>query len=92
MKHIDFEGSNKTLTKPEGWTDEQCSSLKVHNDGEKTISCWQLTVWERIKLLFTGKIWLWVWYGNTSPPVCVDIENPFKENKNGEDELQSRTS
>jgi hypothetical protein len=26
--------------------------------GERTISCWQLSLWERVKLLFTGRLWL----------------------------------
>jgi hypothetical protein len=84
MESIDFKESNKTLTKPEDWTDEECQSLKVYNDGKHSISCWKPTIIERIKLLFTGKIWVFVWYGNTSPPICIDVNYPFKEVKNNE--------
>ncbi len=28
--------------------------------GERTISCWHLSLWERVKLLFTGRLWLLV--------------------------------
>lgn len=30
MKPVDFEGSNITFTKPQGWTDEQCGSLRAY--------------------------------------------------------------
>lgn len=78
MKPIKFKESNKILNKPEGWTDKQCSPLHVHNDGRYSISCWAPTILERIKLLFTGRVWLWVCSGNTQPPVIVDFKFPFK--------------
>ena len=40
-----------------------------------TISCWGLSWKERFMLLFSGKVWLWVW-GN-HPPVLVDAGYPF---------------
>lgn len=81
MKPVDFKESNIPLAKPSNTTDEQCGSLNVYTDGEYCISCWKPTLKERIKILFNGKIWLWVWSGKTQPPVCVDAKKPFKKTK-----------
>jgi len=81
VKPISFKEQTKILKKPEGVKDDECSELPVWNeDKQRCISLWKANMFERIKFLFTGKIWLWVWYGQSQPPVCVEIENPFKEN------------
>lgn len=72
MKPIDFPQANKNLLKPEGWTDEQCGSLPVFTDGTQCISCWQPTWKERVAILLFGKMWLYVWSGQTQPPVALD--------------------
>jgi hypothetical protein len=80
MNPISFKEQTKILNKPEGMTDKECSPLPVWNgDGKRCISCWKGNLKERILFLFTGKIWLWVWYGQTQPLVCVDIIHPFKK-------------
>lgn len=82
MKHINFEESNKTLQKPKGMTDEECSPLHVHTTGVECISCWhEKSLKERLKFLFTGNVWLWVWSGQTQPPVCLDLKSPFTGSK-----------
>lgn len=73
MEPIDFSGSNKTLIKPMGLTDEECGSLPVFTDGTTCLSCWKLSFKERINALFFGKAWLWVWSGKTQPPVKIEI-------------------
>jgi len=78
MEPINFPESNLKLIKPQGMTDEDCGSLHVFNQEDQYISCWKPDFWDRLSILFTGKIWLWVWGGNTSPPVCVTAINPFK--------------
>lgn len=52
MLPVDFPEKNFVYTKPEGWTDEQCSDLAVWkgnvaideagNTAPAIISCWQL--------------------------------------------------
>ena len=80
MKPISFKEQTKILNKPEGMTDKECSPLPVWNgDGQRCISCWKANLKERLLFLFTGKMWLWIWYGQTQPPVCVDIMHPFKK-------------
>ncbi len=73
MKPIDFAGSNKTLTKPEGWTDEECSSLPIYTDGKACYSVWKMNWRERLRALISGKMSLWVHSGPTQPPVALQI-------------------
>ena len=58
MKPIKFKESNITLAKDQ----PEYQQLPIHRDGKdnegKVTSCWKLSRWERIKLLFTGKLWL----------------------------------
>lgn len=72
MIPIRFEQANKDLLKPEGWTDEECGSLPVFNDGKVCISCWHPSWRERISILVYGNIWLWVHSGHTQPPVALE--------------------
>lgn len=68
---VKFPEANLNLTKPGNMTDEQCGSLWVYTNGEQCISRWRLTFWQRIKLLFTGHIWMSVYSGHTQPPVAL---------------------
>lgn len=79
MKPIEFEEQNKILTKPEGWTDEQCISLHCFCDDERVISRWQMTWRERLIALFTGKMWVSVISGRTSPPILPMFDSPFEK-------------
>lgn len=76
---VDFEESNKLLTKPPGMTDEECGPLPVFNDGQQSISCWQLPWRDRLRVLFTGKIWLGVCMGITQPPVFISARKLFQK-------------
>ena len=75
MQPVKFKESNKVLQKPPGMTDKECGSLPVWNDGTKSISCWQMTWIERLKALLYGRIWLWVYFGPTQPPVALSVES-----------------
>lgn len=77
MYPIEFKESNRTLTKPEGMTDEECKELPVHNDGKESISCWKGTLLDRVRFLVTGKMWLIVLSGRTQPPVALRTDYPF---------------
>jgi len=84
MQPISFKESNKTLGKPQGWTDEQCSPLPVFSDGKQCISLWKPTIKERLSILFFGRVWLWVWTGATQPPVSIEGKKKvFKEVSDG---------
>lgn len=69
MKPIDFPERNKVYGKDQkeyqplyAFTDD---TVIKDEEGDKwkdpqgnTVSCWSLSFWERIRLLFTGKIWV----------------------------------
>jgi hypothetical protein len=57
MKPIKFKYANKVYgeKQPEY---QPLHVLKLDNPLGEVISCWKLTRWERIKVLFTGKVWL----------------------------------
>ncbi len=83
MKPIEFPEANKTLVKPQGMTDEECGPLPVFNDGQQSISCWKMTWRERLAALFFGRVWLFVYFGETQPPVQLEaMETVFKKVKN----------
>lgn len=76
MKPINFKESTIELKKPESMTDNECSSLFIHqSDTGDCISCWTVPFWKRLKFLFHGKIWLGVHSGKTQPPVWLDCTN-----------------
>ena len=86
MLPIDFPERNFVYTKPEGWTEEQCSDLPVWkgpvqlddqgNTAPAVISCWKLSKEDMEIIQKTGCIWLSV-TGNGQPPVSLFTENPF---------------
>ena len=73
MKPTTFKESNKTLLRPDNMTDEECSSLDVYVDGKKCLSCWRMSIRERICALIVGKVWVWVLSGNTQPPIALEV-------------------
>jgi hypothetical protein len=73
MKPTDFPFANKTLQKPQGWTDEECSPLPVFTDGALCISCWQMSWKERLSALIFGKLWIRIYSGPTQPPILPEI-------------------
>ena len=79
MKPIDFPQSTKVLQKPSNMTDKECSPLHVWSDGKQCVSCWKPTFMERMKILFTGKVWIGVMSGNTQPPIFVAGESVFEK-------------
>jgi hypothetical protein len=76
MTPTPFKQQNIMLTAPANMTEEECSSLPVWSGASEgvqyTISCWRLSLWERIKFMFHGNVWLYVWAGGrTQPPVAL---------------------
>lgn len=83
---IAFPEANRTLSKPAGMTDDQCSSLHVWTDGSHCWSKWRLTWRERLGVLCRGHVWLGVRSGATQPPVCVTAIFPFDYSEVAEEE------
>ena len=73
---VPFPQVNFTYTKPEGMTDQECGSLPCFKGETFTVSCWQLTPRDRLRVLFGGKLWLMLMMDG-HPPVCITPESPF---------------
>lgn len=86
MNPTKFKQANTELQAPKGMAN--CELLPVFRYSDKEtkstvyLSCWKLTLKERLLIMLTGKAWLWVWQW-THPPVAIVVENPFgtKEDK-----------
>ena len=79
LNPIKFNEANKNLTRPENMMEKECGDLWVFNDGKVCISCWEISFWQRIKLLFYGKVWLSILSGKTQPPVKIECANTIFE-------------
>lgn len=75
MTPIPFREQNITYNPPEGMEDK-CEALPAFRGEGQVISCWHLTLWERIKLLLTGRLWFSV-IGNGQPPIWLGVDCPF---------------
>lgn len=75
MKPIEFPEHNAVLAKDQ----PQYQPLPVFRDQfGLVVSCWKLTRWERIKLLFTGRLWLMqLTFGEPLQPQLPQLESPF---------------
>lgn len=57
MKPIEFEHQNTVYAKDQPQY-QPLPALKIDSENGEVISCWSLSFKERIKVLFTGKIWM----------------------------------
>jgi hypothetical protein len=76
MKPTGFKESNATFAEDQ----EEYLPLPVHKrmDEEGTVvSCWKLSFFERLKVLFTGRVWYSVWtFGGPLQPQLPSIDKP----------------
>ena len=87
MEAIEFEEVNAVL-KAQG-----CNDLPAHYNGENIIFCWKLSLWERAKLLFTGRIWHLIWSRQcVIQPVCLTVEKPFEESTKKKENSNAKSS
>ena len=81
MKPILFRLANQTLTAQPGakYSDNvsSVSSLPTWSDGEQCVSCWKLTIRERLAALLFGRVWLAVLSGRSQPPVCIQASREY---------------
>ena len=79
MKPIEFKQQNKVYAKDQ----KPYLPLPVYEDSEqggRVFHCWKLTFWERIKILFTGKLWINVLnFGQPLQPIRPMIDCPFED-------------
>jgi hypothetical protein len=78
MNPIKFKEHNKVYAENQ----EEYLPLPVYEDGEqggRVFHCWELTFRERIKMLFTGKLWISVLnFGRPLQPIMPMVDSPFK--------------
>jgi hypothetical protein len=73
---IPWHGQNKLFTTPKGEEKDRVLPLPVFNNGNVSVSCWQLTKEELADIIQNnGKIYLAVFFGNKQPPVFVGSED-----------------
>lgn len=76
---IPWHGTNKILQAPAHEDKQRVGDLHVFNNGNVTVSCWQLTDEELIDLVQNGgKIYLGVLFGKSQPPVFVGTEDSVR--------------
>ena len=75
MKPIKFKEANLVLAENQ----PEYLTLPAWRGGDGTvISCWKLTRRERMKLLFTGRIWLrTLTFHKPLQPQRLDVDRPF---------------
>jgi hypothetical protein len=77
MKPIEFSGSNVIFAKDQ----KPYLPLPAYQDdiqGGRIFHCWQLSFRERIKILFTGRLWINVLNFHQPPqPIKPMVDNPF---------------
>lgn len=74
MKPVEFPEVNKRWG--EGQPEYQV--LPAYSDSRVTIACWQMTWRERLKVLFTGRIWCRLMnFGGPLTPSLLEVDSPF---------------
>jgi hypothetical protein len=79
MKPIKFRGMNVTFAEnqPE-YLPLPALVADMENGGQNVISCWKLTWWERITVLFTGVMWInSLKFDHALQPVLPETTRPF---------------
>lgn len=78
MKPIYFKEHNKVYAKNQ----KQYFTLPVYEDevqGGRAFHCWKLSFLERVRILFSGKLWINVLnFNKPLQPIKPMINNPFR--------------
>jgi hypothetical protein len=82
MNPIEFKGQTAVLGKNQPY---RPLPVHINRDGGNypVTSCWKLTFRERVKLLFTGRLWLQqLTFGKLLQPQLPSLEKPFENEVN----------
>jgi len=78
MKPIKFKESNITFAKDQP---EYIPLPAFKSEDGRIISCWELSFKERVKVLFTGRMWLsLLTFNKPLQPIKIQVEYPFEQN------------
>ena len=73
MENIKFDESNIVIAKDQ----DEFKALWAYMDDEVTVSCYKLTLKERLKILFNGK--LWIGQANFGRTLQAQLPSVYKE-------------
>lgn len=74
MKPVTFKEVNTVFAKDQPQYRPLPAYVHIAGMGE-VVSCWRLTFWERLKLLFTGRVWLSLaMFGKPLTPSLVSVD------------------
>ena len=74
MKPVEFPQQNATLAEDQ----PEYLPLPVCIIGDEVISCWRFSFWERVKVLFYGRLWLrQLSFGKPLQPQLPEVDNPI---------------
>ncbi len=85
MKPIDFREANKTLGKSIDTNDYGIRPLRVYTDGRQCISCWRMSLKERLSALLFGRVWVDMLTGGTQPPIWAACTKPVFVKQTGDE-------
>ena len=78
MKLIKFKECNIVFA--ENQPEYQQMPALIFKDKGEVVSCWKLSIAEKFKILFTGRIWISVLtFNRPLQPLLVMVSKPFKE-------------
>jgi hypothetical protein len=80
MRPIPFKYANAQLNPPDADYSADVASvspLPIWTNGEQCVSCWKMSLWERIVALFVGRVWLAVLSGYRQPPVSLTVARTY---------------
>ena len=80
MKPVQFEYSNKVLQPGRRKYSANVTGvdpLPVWTDGEQCISCWQMSLRERLSALLFGRVWLALLSGSTQHPAYIQASRDY---------------
>ena len=73
MGPIDFPERTRLV----GLEQPEYETLPAYVDGQETVSCWRLTIRERLRFLFSGRLWLrQLNHGEPLQPQCLQLDKP----------------
>lgn len=69
-----FKESNITFTRPANMPN--VGDLPAYRNRKQIISCWKASFADRLRILFTGNVWIGI-MGQVQPPIWVEGKVPF---------------
>lgn len=77
MKPVKFKGANVTFAEDQPQY-QPLHALRLKDEKGTVVSCWTFGFWERIQVLFFGRVWLRLCtFGRPLQPQMLSVECPF---------------